>query len=118
MSMLSKVLRKTEQGFAHKCPACNELHYLKSIPGERPFWQFDGNAEKPTFNPSVKVTSGHFVEGFKGPNCWCNYEPDEGFRCSICHYFIRNGNIEYCGDSTHSLSGKVVPLPEILDTDY
>jgi hypothetical protein len=31
----------------------------------------------------------------------------------ICHFFVTDGEIEFCGDSTHALSGKNVQLPEI-----
>jgi hypothetical protein len=31
----------------------------------------------------------------------------------ICHFFVTDGEIEFCGDSTHALSGKKVQLPEI-----
>lgn len=36
----------------------------------------------------------------------------------ICHYFIRGGKIEFCGDSTHNLSGQTVDLPDIPEGKY
>lgn len=31
---------------------------------------------------------------------------------TLCHYFIRSGKIEFCGDSPHKLSGQTVDLPD------
>lgn len=30
---------------------------------------------------------------------------------SVCHYFLRNGQIQYLGDCTHAMRGQTVPLP-------
>jgi len=32
---------------------------------------------------------------------------------ACCHYFIKAGQIEFQGDSTHALAGKTVPLPPL-----
>jgi hypothetical protein len=34
-------------------------------------------------------------------------------RVTDCHYHLRAGVIEYCGDCAHALAGKSIPLPEI-----
>lgn len=65
-------------------------------------WSFDGNADAPTFAPSINITIGP--------------DPDTG-ETERCHYFIRAGQIEFCGDSTHALAGQTVPLPD-LPEDY
>jgi hypothetical protein len=31
---------------------------------------------------------------------------------TLCHYFIRAGKIEFCGDSPHNLAGQTVDLPD------
>ena len=82
----------------HYCPACNELHLFAV---DKPFnngaqWSFDGNAEKPTFSPSMNYRLLH-IDG-----------PDE-----ICHYFLRGGTIQYLTDCTHKYKGKTIPLPKI-----
>jgi hypothetical protein len=51
-------------------------------------WEFDGNEQAPTFSPSVHIVGQ-------------------------CHYFIRAGRIEFCGDSKHHLAGKTVELPDL-----
>jgi hypothetical protein len=78
------------------------------IPTGEPYkihWTFDGNLEAPTFSPSVNNTWGKFVD----PN-YVEEDPSESGRC---HYFIRDGQIQFCGDCTHSLSGQTVPLPDL-----
>lgn len=90
------VLRRVEGAYIHVCPGCDKEHV---IPVGEPYavrWSFDGNIEAPSFVPSVKHTLRY---------------RDEPAR--ICHYFIRNGQIDYCLDSTHHLAGKIVPLPEM-----
>lgn len=83
------------QGHWHWCPGCRDLH---CVPSRHPTggWTFNGSMDAPTFSPSVKHT-------------WnMRKEPSR-----ICHYFIRDGRIEYCGDCFHPLSGQTVPLPDI-----
>lgn len=31
----------------------------------------------------------------------------------VCHFFIKEGNIIYCGDCTHEFKGKTLELSEI-----
>lgn len=75
----------------HYCPGCEQLH---RIPVNKPQssngcqWSWNGDVENPSFSPSINIVGR-------------------------CHYFIRNGNIEFCADSKHALSGKTVPLPDI-----
>lgn len=83
---------------AHWCPGCNGLHdYAVEAPflnGAR--WSFDGNAETPSFSPSMNIAWG----------------PVRG-EMRRCHYFVTGGRIDFCADSTHRLSGQSVPLPDI-----
>lgn len=84
----------------HFCPGCRWMH---QIAVDQPFpngarWSFDGNADAPTFAPSVHIRLG-FGDPGKPPR--------------VCHYFIRAGRIEFCGDSTHGLAGQTVDLPDI-----
>lgn len=93
------------------CPGCKETHQFNTT------WAISGTDDAPTVNPSVLVTSGHYVSAHKsGDSCWCTYNkehPDKpGPSCSRCHSFIRNGSIEFLGDCTHELKGKTVPMEE------
>jgi len=78
----------------HWCPGCEQTHVIAVV---QPFrngarWTFDGNAEAPTFSPSINIGPGTPLQ---------------------CHYFIRAGQIDFCGDSRHALAGKIVPMPDI-----
>lgn len=57
-----------------------------------PQWSFNGDVDNPTFNPSLlnRDNQGH-----------------------VCHLFVRNGKIEYLGDCTHSLAGKVIDMEDM-----
>lgn len=88
---LSGKLRDSGDGsILHWCPGCESLHLIQT---QKPspngaIWRWDGDAESPTFTPSINIV-GH------------------------CHYFISAGQIQFCGDSTHDLAGKTVPLPDL-----
>jgi Family of unknown function (DUF6527) len=110
VSALSPVLRPLADGaVAFWCPGCATAHVIQPS-----IWKWDGNAERPTFSPSVMLRSGHYVE--PGPPCWCTYNaehPDDPapFKCTVCHSYVRDGQIQFLGDCTHSLAGQTVPLP-------
>jgi hypothetical protein len=77
----------TEKGIMWLCPGCGEYH---SVPteGHQASWKFDGNMDKPTLSPSVRVRGG-------------SSSPDY-----CCHFFIRKGIAEFCGDCSHDNAGK------------
>lgn len=109
-------LRTLEGGsVAFFCPGCQEYHEVIIDKTKSPSWDFNGNYEKPTFTPSIKVTSGHYMSGHKG-SCWCDYNkthPDNPFKCSVCHSFITDGRIQFLNDCTHELSGQIVELKDV-----
>lgn len=79
------------RGILHWCPGCEEVHQYK-IAGPGPTcWSFDGNFDSPTLLPSMRISDN---------------------TGTICHYFIRAGKIEFCGDSPHKLKGQTVDLPD------
>lgn len=105
---LRGVLR-TQQGhrLAFFCPGCNELHAV-GIPPNRIAWGFNGDYERPTFSPSVKV---------EGVRRLTDDEHERVMRGEtvkpvpfVCHSFVRNGKIEFLGDCTHALAGQTVDL--------
>lgn len=116
MSKLSSILRGGQDGrLSFFCPGCKDSHTIRVGAPERPNWSWNGNAEAPTFSPSILVTSGHFVRGHEG-DCWCTYNRDHPeepsrFSCGICHSFVTDGKIQFLGDCTHALAGQTVPLP-------
>lgn len=109
MSKISLVLRKVEGGYGHWCPGCDEMHVIYVGREKGPNWSFDGNVEKPSFSPSVRIS-------YNGEDA--GQDRGDGFGKAppaCCHYFVKAGNIEFCGDSTHEFAGKTVPLPVLED---
>lgn len=95
MSQISKYLRRTSTGYAHYCPCCDYLHHFSiDVPLENGAqWRFMGNAESPTFEPSMNIGPG-----------WC-------------HYRLIAGVLHYQSDCKHHLASQTVKLPE-LPGDY
>lgn len=109
---------------AFDCPGCGDRHAINVQTEDRkiglPAWGFNGDAERPTFSPSILCRSGHFAPGHQGPDCWCNYERRTGekapFKCYICHSYVTDGKIQFLDDCTHHLRGRTVPLPDMQAT--
>lgn len=96
----------TNGGYAHFCPACHRMHAF-AVDG--PFrngaqWTFNGNIDAPTFNPSMHIK-------VNTPDMGADYQPKA--MSSVCHYFLRDGQIQFLGDCTHAMAGQTVPLPEL-----
>ena len=93
------------------CPGCNKTHAVTDT------WAFNHDYDKPTFSPSILVTSGHYMPEHKGNSCWCTWNkehPDdqEHFKCFRCHSYVTDGKIQFLGDCTHELVGQTVELPD------
>ena len=122
MGQLSAKLRQAAHGpktiLIFWCPGCARAHEV-SVAGPGAIWTWDGNVTAPTFQPSLLMTSGHYVSGQEGRDCWCTYEARFGrkapFHCFRCHSFVRAGVIEFLADCTHALAGQKVPLPDLPD---
>lgn len=105
MGQASAFLRNTSLGFMHYCPACDLPHFI-ATKGDGPTWSFNDDVEKPTFGPSVKVT-------YEGKDAGQDRGDGHKAPARCCHYFIKGGVIEFCGDSSHELAGRTVALPEL-----
>ena len=71
------------------CPGCDEIHnYIVRNNGHRPAWVFNGNHHSPSFTPSLLHPS----------------------KTPLCHLFVTNGKIDYCGDCGHALAGKTIDM--------
>jgi len=89
------------------CPGCKELHgFCTKAPQPpestyiNPVWSFNGNAESPTFTPSLlhkRHTSDY-------PGC----KPH-------CHIIVTDGRIQFCADCEHELAGQTIDLTTIAD---
>lgn len=108
------------RSFLHWCPGCNEVHQFKVAPATSPVWSFNGDFERPSFSPSMLIYVTHTEDDDEKPLPTPRRE-------TLCHYFIKTGAemrdrepgldpnksyIDFCGDSPHALSGKVVELPD------
>jgi hypothetical protein len=102
MSQVSPVLRRGEGRYFHWCPGCKEMHQLPDR------WTFDGNLEKPTFQPSFKHTSRRYRGGYSPDGLGLGERYD-----FICHYILTAGILNFCADSMHELAGQAVPLPAL-----
>jgi len=106
---------------AFHCPGCNELHVIHVGEGPRPKWSWNGNAERPTFKPSILVRG---IRDDLYEDDWEEYEnqlalggservlSNPKFR-TVCHSFVTDGLIRFLNDCTHTLKGQTVPLPDL-----
>lgn len=63
---------------------------------KKPSWTWNGDLEAPTLHPSIKTSD-------KPPN---NF---------VCHSFLTDGVFQFLNDSTHSLAGHIVAIPDLPD---
>ncbi len=75
-------------GYTFYCPGCKGGHTVQTDAPDG--WGFNGDLEKPTFTPSVKLSRGERVR---------------------CHSFVTDGQIQFLNDCEHALAGSTVPLP-------
>jgi hypothetical protein len=85
-----------------QCPACGNCHFtlVEGATRKGPRWTWNGSTDRPTFQPSIKVS------GVK--SAFQPFDPTP----TVCHFWVKDGHIEYCGDSTHALAGKTVEIPD------
>ena len=102
------VLRAAEGGrVTFWCPGCREAHVVG------PNWTFNGDYERPTFSPSIRVT-GVMVErdeSGKWTGEWARGVDGKPLP-QVCHSFVCGGQIEFLGDCTHALAGQTVLVVE------
>jgi hypothetical protein len=100
MGQISQFLRRFDKGIAHWCPGCKELHLIhlteKNWIGAK--WEWDGNLVQPSIKPSVHIIVR---------------DPDGEIKDEVCHYHLRNGQLEFVNDCTHELKGVTMPLPPL-----
>ena len=94
MAKFSSMIHGNRKGYSYQCPACECAHMVLTDGKDgknSPNWNFNEDIDKPTISPSVRVRTG---------------------QGKVCHFFIKDGKIEYCSDCTHAMAGKSVDLPE------
>jgi len=98
-------------GFHFWCPGCKEEHWVRVkserwVEGTRPIWSWNESLTAPTFSPSVL----HFYTRPADPEAT---PPQPERRVTLCHYFITEGVIRYCGDCPHGLSGRNIKMVDL-----
>ena len=109
MSALGSKLRRVEGGLiAFWCPGCKQAHHVTVH--ESRGWSFNGDGDRPTFSPSVMVRGTAPITDDEHRRIMAgeNFTPTP----RVCHSFLRDGRIQFLGDSTHALSGQTVDLPD------
>lgn len=124
--MIRGVLREaTDNQLLFWCTGCGEHHAVRVGPSSfrpsAPVWGWNGSYDRPTFQPSVLIQSGHYNPHAAGDPCWCTFEARTGrkadFACKVCHSFVTDGHIQYLSDCTHTLAGQTVALAPKPETD-
>lgn len=108
-------LRTLEGGrVAFMCPGCGELHQVAVAGDTRPAWDFNGDFDRPTFSPSVLVR-GHQLSRDENGKWNGEWERDATGNPipSVCHSFVRDGQIQFLSDCTHDLAGQTVVMPSM-----
>jgi len=107
------ILRTAEGGrLLFWCPGCDEAHQIRvREDGQNTggAWGFNGNYDRPTFSPSVKVSGKRRITDEEYDRIIAGEKLD--IPDMVCHSFVRDGQIQFLADSTHALAGQTVPLP-------
>lgn len=119
MNRLSNILRSAGGGgVVFKCPGCNTTHAINVGGGPGPSWGYNGDPDKPSFQPSVLVRG---IRTDLTPEEEALYDAvfdgtskvlDDPRFASVCHSFVTCGRIQFLNDCTHALAGQTVDLPE------
>lgn len=96
------------------CPGCDAGHTITY--GGADTWTWDGNAERPTFSPSVLAFPHRtFIDEDlpMGDEPGQLLHPSNRKMTPRCHSFVRDGRIEYLGDCEHAAAGTTVDMVSI-----
>ncbi|TPL40712.1 DUF6527 family protein [Mesorhizobium sp. B2-4-6] len=97
------ILRTGEGGRLHFwCLGCDETHVVG------PSWSFNGDYDRPTFSPSIKVTGKRRITDEEYDRIMAGEKVEIPDMC--CHSFVTDGKIQFLGDCTHDFAGQTVAL--------
>lgn len=126
MGLLSAILRNgSDKRLTWWCPGCNSPHSIQHGAGSGPRWGWNGNADKPTFTPSVltwwdEPANLDDPEALKSDCAEALARREAGATgdaCKVplvskrCHSFVVDGAMQFLGDCTHAQAGQTVPIP-------
>lgn len=85
------------------CEGCGQHHGVWTtkpniVDGKPHIWSYNGNPDRPTFQPSIHITRKK--SGQKNKE-------------TICHSFVTDGRIRFLNDCRHPFKGKTVDLKDI-----
>ena len=94
--------------FLFWCPGCGcgHVYWCGSGFTHPQQWTFNGDYEKPSFSPSLRM----FVRVTREDG---ERLVDTGEQKTHCHLFVTDGEIRYCGDNPHKLNGQTVAMEDI-----
>lgn len=85
------------------------MHHV-TVDGSRG-WTFNGDGNLPTFSPSVLVKGTVPITDEEHATIMAGGIIET--KPLVCHSFVTEGRIQFLADSTHSLSGQTVDLPDL-----
>lgn len=115
MHAISKILQKTETGaLMFECPGCGIPHVVNLDPSLSQHWGWNGDAERPTFTPSILVHYPHWEPPANDDNLdLINRGIIVQSKVNgVCHSFVTDGKIQFLTDCTHALAGQTVAIPD------
>lgn len=116
MSALSSKLRSVEgDRLSFWCPGCGMAHVISIGSGPSPRWTWNGDVDKPTIWPSIRLRCHHSVPSAADPDVREKIRRGEITQTTVhdvCHSFVTDGRIQFLADSTHALAGQTVDLPD------
>jgi hypothetical protein len=115
---MKKILYTLEDGnLMFFCPGCGCGHKVWVKEGERVRWAWNGDLERPTFTPSIRVRSTELTErgkadceAWRAAGCPTRNGVDFESRPTVCHSFVTAGRIQFLSDCTHAMAGRTVDL--------
>ena len=116
MAAIARKLRSLEGGrLMFWCPGCDGAHQVGVGQGEGPRWGYNGNADAPTFTPSVLVRGTTPLTDEQIPLVMGGERME--LVPTVCHSFVTDGRIQFLGDCTHALAGQTVQIPDFDGDD-
>lgn len=94
------------ESYWFRCPGCRTDHLIITKATHQSIWEWNGSLDSPTFSPSIKV--GGVLEAFD------KNSPDYG-KPYCCHFFVKDGRIQFLPDCTHAMAGQTIEMPEVKD---
>jgi hypothetical protein len=113
MKVLHTVSRTPGDGnpdYTFWCPGCKCAHGVRTTGATT--WGFNGNMDKPSFTPSIKVEYPRWEPPVTPENIeqWRQAPWKQTKRDHVCHLYVTEGVLNFLPDCTHELAGKSVPM--------